>query len=99
MSSIVFVTRNESEAQRLLPFVARGNGGTKSFTVETLPGTKNTFAIVYSPINKITKSEMSRTVAMMSSFLTGFLVAEKANQRSVARERRIREQYRAGGHR
>lgn len=98
-SAIIFVTGKESEAKRLLPIVARGNGGVKDFVVETLPSAKPTYAIVYAPTNsEMTNARLatSRPVAIMSGFLVGFVEAEKAAQRSVARERRLREQHRLG---
>jgi hypothetical protein len=98
-SAIIFVTNKESEANRLIPIVARGNGGIKDFAVETLPSAKPTYAIVYTPTNsKMTNARLacSRAVAIMAGFLTGFVAAEKANQQSIARERRLREQHRLG---
>lgn len=100
--AIIFVTNKKSEAKRLLPIVARGNGGVKDFAVEALPSAKPTYVIVYTPTNsKLTNAALgsSRSVTMMTGFLVGFLAAEKANRQSLARERRIRQQYRAGSRR
>ncbi len=98
-SAIIFVTRKESEAKRLLPIVARGNGGVRAFKVESMPGAIATHAIVYSPVNSdLSEEQLARSSAVnrMVGFLTGFVSAEKASQRSIAKERRIREQHRSG---
>lgn len=98
-SAVIFVTSKKAEADRLLPIVARGNGGVKDFAVETLPSAKPTYAIIYAPTNSgLTNARLatSRGVAVMSGFLIGFMEAEKAAQRSAARERRLRAQHRLG---
>jgi hypothetical protein len=98
-SAVIFTTRKESEAKRLLPIVARGNGGVKDFSVEALPSDKPTYAIIYAPSDGILSNaqlQTSRSVAMMSGFLEGFLSAERSAKRSLARESRIREQHRRG---
>jgi hypothetical protein len=89
MSSVpFFTTRKRSEAERLLPIVARGNGGLRSFSVKEVAGVGYNFILYFN-------GPAAKSVEL-GAFLKGYLAAEAQKRRTDRYLWRLRAAHRRG---